>query len=142
MAKEIIERLLDDFDGTPDAHTVHFALDGQAWTIDLNAKHDSELRARLGPFIDAARRVRSEARGTQPSGRPVGDRERNAGIRSWALSEGVELPSRGRIASAVQDAYDAKDGDVLRAAFGLELVANGKGRRRRRATTTNGAEAQ
>jgi hypothetical protein len=41
-------------------------------------------------------------------------------IREWALESGVELPSRGRIAGGVLEAYDAGDGDALFAGVGLE----------------------
>jgi hypothetical protein len=49
------------------------------------------------------------------------DKDRNARIRQWALDQGVELPGRGRIAGAVQRAYDAGDVAALYAAAGLEM---------------------
>jgi hypothetical protein len=119
MAKQIIETLIDDIDGSPANSSVTFEVDGLSYTIDLNDKHENELRAKLSPFLEVARRVRTP-RGSRPLGRTVGDKERNTAIREWALSEGVELPSRGRIAGAVQDAYDAGDGPALRAAAGIE----------------------
>jgi hypothetical protein len=121
MAKQIIETLIDDIDGSPANSSVTFEVDGLSYTIDLNDKHENELRTKLGPFLEVARKVRP-ARGSRPTGRTVGDKERNTAIREWALSEGVELPSRGRIAGAVQDAYDAGDGAALRAAAGIEEV--------------------
>ena len=121
MAKQVVENLIDDIDGTPATGTVQFGLDGQQWSIDLNEKHSVALRSALDPFIEGARRVRPADRSPgRASSRPSGDKERNTAIRQWALSEGIELPSRGRIANGVQDAYDAQDVDMLYAAAGIE----------------------
>jgi hypothetical protein len=62
----------------------------------------------------------------------MASKERNAAIRAWALSEGVELARRGRIATVVQQAFDAQDGERLRQALGLELVEAKPARPRRR----------
>lgn len=133
MARETIEKLVDDIDGSEATATVTFSVDDVSYVIDLNDRHQDELRAKLGPFVDAGRRVRGQGR-VVATGRPrsVADKERNSAIREWALNEGVELPSRGRIAGAVQQAYDAKDGDALRTALGLELVEDRPRRGRRR----------
>jgi len=121
MAREYIQKVIDDLDGSDGATTVRFGLDGVDWTIDLNAKNETDMRTKLGPFLDGARRVRTGGRAAASSAsRTV--KERNAAIREWALSEGVELNARGRIASAVQQAYEGQDGDALRDALGLELV--------------------
>lgn len=132
MARQIIEKLVDDIDGSPADSTITFSVDGITYTIDLNNRHENSLRTALGPFLEVARKVRSDGRGAGRVGsRSVGDKERNAAIRAWALSEGVELPSRGRIAGIVQEAYEVKDGAVLRAGLGLEEVEE-KPRRRRK----------
>jgi hypothetical protein len=54
-------------------------------------------------------------------GRLAGQRDRNLAIRQWALDNGIELPSRGRIAQGVQDAFDAGDVPALYSATGLEM---------------------
>src|SRR4051812_22474796 len=109
MARQVIERLVDDIDGSVATQSVFFGVDGQRYQIDLNDQHADELRNKLGPFLAVARRVREES-GRGRSGRgAVADPNRNAAIRQWALDEGVELPSRGRIAAAVMEAYDASD---------------------------------
>jgi hypothetical protein len=131
MAKQVIESLVDDIDGSPADSTVAFGLDGHGYTIDLNSKHEKELRTLLGPYVEAARRVRPGRGVGRPGARPGGDKVRNAAIRAWARDEGVELATRGRIAIAVQDAFEAQDGNALREAMGVELVEPTKPRRRR-----------
>ena len=121
MAKEIIERLVDDLDGSEATQSVAFGVDGLAYQIDLNDKHADELRANLSAFVGVARRVRHEPGHVRNGASSVArDKDRNSAIRQWALDEGVELPSRGRIAGAVQAAYDAADVPALYAATGLE----------------------
>jgi nucleoid-associated protein Lsr2 len=132
VARQTIIKLVDDLDGGEANATVSFALDGYRYEIDLNDKHQNELRNKLGPFLEAARRVSADPTRGRGSGRTVSDKERNTAIREWAANEGVEINTRGRIANAVQEAFQAQDGDALRAAFGVELVRP-KPRRTRRA---------
>lgn len=121
MVRRVIERLVDDIDGSDATQSVSFGLDGVTYQIDLNEMHADELRTALGPYIEVARRVRDEGRGRSIVRRAVVDRDRNARIRQWALDQGVELPGRGRIARAVAQAYDARDVAALYAAAGLEM---------------------
>jgi hypothetical protein len=134
MAKQTLERLIDDLDGTEATSTVLIGLDGKTVSLDLNDKHDSELRITLNPYIEAARRVRGEPVRRRTVARTTGDRDRNQAIRKWALDSGVQLPTRGRIAGAVQAAFDAQDVPALYAATGLEMAVEPKRGRRRTAT--------
>ena len=121
MAKQIIERLVDDLDGSEATQSVTFGVDGVVYQVDLNDQHANELRAKLSSFVGVARRVRHQpGHARSRAGGAATDKDRNAAIRQWALDEGVELPSRGRIAGAVQAAYDATDVKALYAATGLE----------------------
>jgi hypothetical protein len=132
MARQVIERLVDDIDGTEATQSVSFGVDGLAYQIDLNDQHANELRTKLSPFLGVARRVRHEPSRGRARARAVTDKERNSAIRQWALDEGVELPSRGRIAGAVQEAYDAGDVAALYAAAGLEQEEQPAPKRTRR----------
>jgi hypothetical protein len=133
MAKQTIERLVDDLDGSEAAHSISFGVDGLAYRIDLNDKHADELRTKLNPYLEAARRIRNEpARGRGALRAAAKDKDRNPAIRQWALDAGVELPSRGRIAGAVQEAYEAGDVPALYAAVGLELEEEASPTRSRR----------
>jgi hypothetical protein len=62
MAKTVIVRLTDDIDGGDADETVHFALDGRSYEIDVNVANAARLRGALKPFIEKGR-----ARGNQPS---------------------------------------------------------------------------
>jgi hypothetical protein len=62
MAKTVIVRLTDDIDGGDADETVHFALDGRSYEIDVNAENAARLRGALKPYIEKGR-----ARGTQGS---------------------------------------------------------------------------
>ena len=130
MARETIVTLVDDIDGSVAASTVTFGLDGYTYEIDLSDKNNNALRTALNPFIEGARRARGGSTRSRGSGRTT-DKDRNATIRTWALDNGVELPSRGRIAGAVQEAYDSKDVPGLYAAAGLEMEPEEKPRRGR-----------
>lgn len=138
IAREVITSLIDDLDGSAAAEEVQFSLDSVTYTIDLSEKNAAKLRNALAPYIEGARKAAPEGRGGRrmkivrgPAQRES-DRERNQLIREWAVSEGVELPTRGRIAQAVLNAYDDGNGDALREALGLELVEEDKPKRRRK----------
>lgn len=53
MAQTVV--ITDDLDGSPDAQTVTFALNGQPWEVDLSAKNLEKLQKALQPFVDVAR---------------------------------------------------------------------------------------
>lgn len=112
MARRIVHQLVDDIDGTllevGEGETVHFALNGVAYEIDLTNSHAEELRDALAPYIDAGRR----AAGSTTS-RPSAPRRRAARssetveIREWAKKQGLKVSERGRIAADVLEAYHA-----------------------------------
>ena len=56
MAKKRLWILVDDFDGSPAAETVTFALDGTTYEVDLSEENAAELRDVLQPWIAAGRR--------------------------------------------------------------------------------------
>lgn len=122
MAQKTIITLIDDLDPSGELvadETVHFALDGKSYEIDLCADNAHVLRARLKEFIQGGREVKAGPRRvTRPMTQPAGDgatssRHQNgddpADIRAWALKEGLTLPTRGRLPAKVCAAYrDAK----------------------------------
>jgi hypothetical protein len=122
MAKATI--LVDDFDGSPAAETVSFALDGTTYELDLSADNAAELRETLGEWIAGARRIREarSARGsrtgrTKSRSSSNGRREKydRTAVREWAATDdgkkalkGAKLKApaaRGRISAAVVDLY-------------------------------------
>jgi hypothetical protein len=125
VAKKRVWSVVDDFDGSPAAETVAFALDGSTYEIDLSAENALELREVLEPWINAGRRrggqtTRSANR--RPGARASNGRSRHASydstaVRAWAASDAgkkalkaakLKPPAaQGRIAAAVVDAYNA-----------------------------------
>lgn len=104
--------LVDDLDGTPidgDGGTVHFALDGTSYEIDLSEENETKLRDSLADFIANARRVRDG--GTRPSSSTTVSRrstpEHLKAVREWANSNGHPVADRGRLPGSVLDAYAA-----------------------------------
>lgn len=117
MAKQIIEKLLDDIDGGPADENVTFALDGRAYEIDLSDANAKELRDVLAKFIERGRPApkvhhavlsRSRPFGSSGAGRAAVDREQNQAIRDWAKRNGYDISDRGRIPQDVVDAFHAK----------------------------------
>lgn len=104
MAKQVHVVLVDDIDGSSDAHTVEFSLGRDAYTIDLSEKNASKLEAALAPYIQKATRTSRKASRRQPA-RP-GARDTNA-VREWARATGVQVSDRGRIPAHVLVAYEA-----------------------------------
>ncbi|MFB7782078.1 Lsr2 family protein [Streptomyces vinaceus] len=111
--------MIDDLDGTEsfepgEINTVHFALDGVEFEIDLTEEHDQELRELLAPYIEAGRKAVASAqkrRGRKTGGGPEGHYvpitvpeyaraswekrtaygcERTQKVRDWTLAERLE----------------------------------------------------
>lgn len=133
MAKHLIHQITDDLDGSPDAATIQFSLDGHAYEIDLAPRSEAKFRDVLAPFIDHAKSASegkaSRGRGTRTSTVDRADPDRASRARQWALDNGVQLPSRGRVARAVLDAMADDDVPALYAAVGLEYEAEPKPKR-------------
>jgi hypothetical protein len=118
MAREVIEKLIDDLDGTDAAETVTFGLDGTSYEIDLSAKNAAAFRKALDRYLKAARRqssgarsARAPRRATASSSRPKSTRDYDiVQLREWAGASGVAVPARGRIPQAVVDQYKAAGG--------------------------------
>lgn len=106
MAKQIIEKITDDIDGTPDATAVTFGYEGKTYEIDLSDKNKEKLAKALEPYISAGRSASQARRATGP--RPAaGKRQDTTAIREWAKANGHNVSERGRIAADVIAAYEA-----------------------------------
>jgi hypothetical protein len=107
--------LVDDIDGSTDGvETVQFNAEGTNYEIDLSAENAARLREKLARFVDAASTVKAPTpgatrRGARTKAATVASkREHTHDIREWAKQAGLQVSERGRIAKAVQDAYDAR----------------------------------
>ena len=116
VAREVIERLIDDLDGGEAVETVSFSLDGTSYEIDLSKKNAAAFRKSLDHYISAGRRQG----GTRPSPRraakavAISTKPKRgfdlAQLREWAGTNGIEVPSRGRIPQTIVDQYTAAGG--------------------------------
>jgi hypothetical protein len=95
----------DDLDGSEGAKTYRFAWQDAAYEVDLSDTHRDKLLRALAPYIDAGRRVGGGRRATTSTRTTSEDR---AAVRAWARANGHEVSDRGRIPTAVLDAYRAR----------------------------------
>jgi len=107
LARTTTIQLIDDIDGSTAAETVHFAVDGWSYEIDLSAEHAEGLRHSLGAFIAAARRAAAGPASTRTGGRRPGPPRtpQASAVRAWANQNGIPVPGRGRIPKAVLVQY-------------------------------------
>jgi nucleoid-associated protein Lsr2 len=105
MAKTVNVVITDDLDGSPDAETVAFGLDGHSYEIDLGKKNRAKLEKSLQPFMDVARRTTQ--RRTARASRASGSRIDRAAVRTWAAEQGLKVSERGRISAEVMSKYEA-----------------------------------
>jgi hypothetical protein len=107
VAQRVQIILEDDYDGGEADETVSFALDGAEYEIDLSTENATELRNALAPWLAHARKVGGRKRTRTPARSSA---ESSAGstsdIRAWALQNGMDVSSRGRISSQVRQAYE------------------------------------
>lgn len=91
------------------SETVAFGLDGSAYEVDACEQHAAELRDAFAPYIATARRAgRTPPASAQRRGwRGAADKNRVQHIREWARANGHKVSERGRLSSAVLDAYEA-----------------------------------
>jgi hypothetical protein len=110
MAQKVTVELVDDLDGRSisegDGRTIVFALENKTYEIDLSSGNADRLSAALAPFIDVARRVGSGAHAVSRSRRTRGSADL-AVVRAWASENGHSVSARGRVPSAVLEAYAA-----------------------------------
>ncbi|WP_026341667.1 histone-like nucleoid-structuring protein Lsr2 [Actinomadura atramentaria] len=107
MAHRVMVTLVDDIDGGEAEETVHFSLDGAAYSIDLSTKNAERLRDGLEPFVKRARRVQARTAKPGRAPRTADSRERPAEIRAWARAQNIEVNERGRIPANVIEQYEA-----------------------------------
>ena len=124
MAREVIEKLIDDLDGGDAAETVTFGLDGTTYDIDLSKKNAAVFRKSLARYVNAARRNTAPWRSTRRKA-PSRSTRRTAPstngskpkrdfdilqLREWAGANKVAVPTRGRIPNSVVEQYKQAGG--------------------------------
>jgi hypothetical protein len=104
--RKIIVVLEDDLDGSEADETLNFSVDGTEYEIDLTTEHANELRSALSRYTNVARKT-SGGRG-RPAGRKstTGGTD-SAAIRLWAVENGLQVNTRGRIQADIVEKYQA-----------------------------------
>ena len=117
MAREVIEKLVDDLDGGEATETVSFGLDGTSYELDLSKKNAAAFRKVLDRYVKAGRRTSTGgARRRKTATSTNGSKSKPkrgfdiTQLREWAGANGVTVPSRGRIPQAVVDQYKQAGG--------------------------------
>jgi hypothetical protein len=107
MAKRVQIELISDLDGGPADETVHFAIDGTNYEIDLSADDAGALRRIFKQYVKAGGKASAvSARGKAAPTAPAGSsREASRKIREWAKENGYSVSERGRISSEIVEAY-------------------------------------
>ena len=113
MARQIIENITDDIDGSADAQAVEFSYAGTDYTLDLGKKNRAALEKALKPYIQAGTKVskRTTRRNTRANTRRRSGSNGTdvAAVRAWAHENGYEVSTRGRIPGALLEAYQAAE---------------------------------
>jgi hypothetical protein len=106
MAQRTIVLLEDDLGGGDADETVAFGLDGRSYEIDLSTKNATALRKALEPYVSAARKAsgRSALANRARNGSAAGPDA--ATLRAWAIENGYEVNTRGRVSAAIREAYE------------------------------------
>jgi hypothetical protein len=101
-----------DLDGSQAEGTIHFALDGAHYEIDLNAVHAKELRTTLARYTDPGRKVTGTTRRpARNTGKAALDGLSSTEMRDWAKANGLDVKERGRVPAGVIAKFRAAAGN-------------------------------
>lgn len=110
MATKITEYRTDDLETLrrPGAEvkadgTVHFSFEGTEYAIDLTSENKEKMLGDIGPYIKAARRLKSP-RKSRARERPGLDL---AAVRLWARNQGFDVKTHGRVPARIVEKYRA-----------------------------------
>src|SRR3954447_9794038 len=118
VAREVIERLVDDLDGSEASVTVRIGWNGEWRELDLNEKNEAALAKAIDKYWDRGRTwspggsattARRRARSSSPRSAPGRDYD-IADLREWAGRKGIRVPQRGRIPRDVVAQYKSESG--------------------------------
>lgn len=108
MAQKVVVQVIDDLDGEvidEGGETIHFAVNGTEYTIDLSDKNAVEFHRKLDYYIKYATHVggRKSTQSAKADSKGAGTKQ----IREWAKANGYVVSSRGRIPTDIMSAYTA-----------------------------------
>ena len=117
MAKETVEVLVDDLDGSEGVETVRLGWNGEWRELDLSRKNLASLSRAVDRYWNVSRPVSrngqsSNRRPSEPtkSVRRAGAKRDPKMIRAWAVNNGIAVPTRGRIPGDVERQYNDANG--------------------------------
>jgi hypothetical protein len=107
LAKKQTVQFIDDLDGKvlDEFETIRWAVDGREYEFDTSPKHAQQFRNSIEKYLTVSRRV--GPKNTRTVAAVKSKSSRTQAIREWALREGYEVSSRGRIPLAVAEAFEA-----------------------------------
>lgn len=94
MAQKVEVVLVDDLDGSVAKETITFGLDSRFYEIDLSEDNTAELREVLKKYVRKGRAIA-----------PPTPQNEARQVREWAVKNGYEVSSRGRLHGDIVDAY-------------------------------------
>lgn len=114
MARSQLVVVTDDLDGSEEAHTHRFGLDGVQYEIDLSEGNWRRLTEGLAPFIRAGRKI-GQAKIVQRrrAGHAPGGELNASDIRAWLREQGASIGDRGRIPNDLVGAFTRRDGRAV-----------------------------
>lgn len=112
--EEVVVTWTDDLDGTvltaDELVEVHFAHNGDEWTLDLSEKNAKKLSDFLEPYMAAGRPVGRAASPAKRKKASLGNRDLSGrdltAVRKWASENGHTVSDRGRVPQNILNAYD------------------------------------
>lgn len=108
MAQRVVVELISDVSGEAADETVHFALDGVAYEIDLTSDEAKGLHESLAQYVDSGRKLGRAPMSGQPRRRAsVSSGYDASAVREWAEANGIEVSKRGRIGKETLEKFHA-----------------------------------
>lgn len=107
MAAQTQILILSDLDGKEGATNVQFGLDGKTYEIDLGNLDAANLRRSLAKYIEAGREVKVTGKTAKRSASSTAAPSQAATVRAWAVANGIEVGTRGRVNPEVVAKFEA-----------------------------------
>lgn len=113
MARELILKVTDDFNGEPADEQCVLGWEGYNYALDLTSDHYKELHELLEPWLEAAHEKTKQKKQVKQKvpAKPAElvidkpDRAERDLIRTWARENGHDVGDKGVIAKAIVEAY-------------------------------------
>lgn len=107
MAQRVITQKVSDLSGVDiadgEGKTVNFSVEGVEYQLDLTQKEFDKFNSAMDFYITHATRVG----GRKKSGAASKSDYDAKLVRAWAVEQGLDIPSRGRIPSELVEQYKA-----------------------------------